>query len=165
MLYLDLLKDAINRSEKILVGLGESVNNVSKEQFIKFKEFLKNKDYFVIYIPEVNEYINEVFDEYKLSKAVAEYDKESAIRDENMSDVNRYMKWLTMTVNKPLVIMEIGASFANPQILRWPLERIAYINDKSKFVRVNGTLPQVTAEIADKSMPVLMKPEEFFDTL
>ncbi len=62
----------------------------------------------------------------------------------------KHKKWLTGTLNKRLLVMELGVSLKLPQIVRWPFERIAYLNDKAFFVRVNSSIYQLSAEVANK---------------
>ena len=39
----------------------------------------------------------------------------------------------------------------NPNLIRWPFERIVMINDKAHFYRVHSTFYQIPKEIADKA--------------
>ena len=62
--------------------------------------------------------------------------------------------WLTGTLNKPLYILELGVSMRLPQVVRWPFERVALLNNKAFFLRVNEKLPQINAELKDKGKGV-----------
>ncbi|MFR4928852.1 MAG: hypothetical protein ACLUB3_13590 [Clostridium sp.] len=44
-----------------------------------------------------------------------------------------YMKWQTGTINRSLVILELGEGFSTPTVMRWPFEKIIYFNQKSKL--------------------------------
>ena len=46
--------------------------------------------------------------------------------------------------------MELGVSMRLPQVVRWPFERVALLNNKAFFLRVNGKLPQINAELKEK---------------
>lgn len=63
---------------------------------------------------------------------------------------DKHKKWLVGTLNKSILVLELGVSMKFPQIIRWPFERIALLNNKSHFVRVNEKLPQLNAELKDK---------------
>lgn len=63
----------------------------------------------------------------------------------------KHKKWLVGTLNKSLLCLELGVSMKFPQIIRWPFERIALLNNKAFFVRVNETLPQLNADLKGKS--------------
>ena len=62
-----------------------------------------------------------------------------------------YTKWLQKTVNRPLFLLELGEGFGTPTVIRWPFEKIAYINQKAVFVRVNKSLPQLTKELKERA--------------
>ncbi len=62
----------------------------------------------------------------------------------------KHKLWLTGTLNKSLYIMELGVSMRLPQVVRWPFERVAMLNNKAFFLRVNGKLPQINAELKEK---------------
>ena len=89
--------------------------------------------------------------------------------DENgyLKDWNRYTKWLQGTVNKKLVILELGVDLTYPSIIRWPFEKVAFYNQKARFVRVNKRLYHMSEEIKDKGVSIaenavqwLLKEEE-----
>ena len=62
-----------------------------------------------------------------------------------------YNKWLSATLAKKLLVIEIGEGFNNPNLIRWPFERIVMINDKAHFYRAHSTFYQIPKEIADKA--------------
>lgn len=67
---------------------------------------------------------------------------------------NRYTQWLTGTFNKDLVILELGAGFANPGVIRFPFEKTAFFNQGSFFLRINKTFPQTTQELHERACGV-----------
>ena len=58
-----------------------------------------------------------------------------------------YMKWLQGTVNRRLLILELGVGMKFPSIIRWPFEKVAFFNQKAYFCRVHEKLYQLTAEL------------------
>lgn len=74
---------------------------------------------------------------------------------------NLYNKWLQGTLNKKLVILEFGCDFSLLSIIRLPFEKIAMINQKAVYYRINGHFPQVTAELKEKMKSVCCTPQEF----
>lgn len=64
---------------------------------------------------------------------------------------DRYLRWLSGTFNKDLLILELGVGFSKPGVLRFPFEKTAFFNQKSILVRVNGTLAQITEELAERA--------------
>ena len=57
-----------------------------------------------------------------------------------------YMKWQTGTINRSLVILELGEGFATPTVMRWPFEKIIYFNRKSRLYRINESFYQLPKE-------------------
>ena len=72
--------------------------------------------------------------------------------DENgyLQDWHNYMKWLQGTVNKKLLILELGVGMRFPTVIRWPFEKAAYFNNKAFLCRVNKKLYQLTEELSGK---------------
>lgn len=67
---------------------------------------------------------------------------------------NIYRGWLQNTVNKDLLILELGVGLNYPSVIRLPFEKVAFYNQKSKFIRVNEKLYQMTADLADKGVSI-----------
>ncbi|MDE7321901.1 MAG: hypothetical protein K2N73_04100 [Lachnospiraceae bacterium] len=66
----------------------------------------------------------------------------------------RYTKWLQMTLNKKLCILELGVEMNLPNIIRWPFEKVAFYNQKASFFRINGSLYQLTEELSSKGVSI-----------
>lgn len=67
---------------------------------------------------------------------------------------NLYKKWLTGTMNKKLVLLELGVGLQFPSVIRWPFEKMAYYNQKSTLVRVNEKLYQLTDNLDGRGISV-----------
>lgn len=78
---------------------------------------------------------------------------------------NLYNKWLQGTLNKNLVIIEIGCDFSLASLIRWPFEKIALINQKAFYYRVNNLFPQITAELKERMFSIEDDPCTFVRTL
>ncbi len=65
-----------------------------------------------------------------------------------------YKKWLQGTINKKLLILELGVGMRFPTIVRWPFEKIAFFNQKAFFCRVNQNLYQLTEELSGKGIGI-----------
>lgn len=61
-----------------------------------------------------------------------------------------YMKWLQGTLNRRLLVLELGVGMRFPSVIRWPFEKAAFFNQKAYFCRVNENLYQLTKELAQK---------------
>lgn len=67
---------------------------------------------------------------------------------------NRYTQWLTRTLNRETLILELGAGFGNPGIIRFPFEKTAFFNRKSHLYRVHAQFPQITQELAERAVGI-----------
>lgn len=61
-----------------------------------------------------------------------------------------YTKWLQGTLNKKLLILELGVGMQFPSVIRWPFEKIAFYNAKAEFYRINKNLYHLTEELSEK---------------
>ena len=69
-----------------------------------------------------------------------------------------YTKWLQGTLNRNLVILELGVGMELPQLIRFPFEKVAYFNQKSCLYRVHSHLYQMTEEIKERGYSVPVHP-------
>ena len=72
-----------------------------------------------------------------------------------------YMKWLQGSMNRKLCVLELGVGMKYPSVIRWPFEKVAFINQKAKFIRVHDVLYQLTEDLKEKGISVQMSPIEF----
>lgn len=75
---------------------------------------------------------------------------------------NKYTRWLGCTLNRKLVILELGVGFQYPQVIRFPFEKTAFYNLKSAFVRVNSKFPQLPPELSQRGVSIAKIPVELF---
>ena len=59
-----------------------------------------------------------------------------------------------MTMNRELLVLELGEGFKVPTVIRWPFEKTVFFNQKSRMYRVHETLSQVTEEIKERAVSV-----------
>lgn len=65
-----------------------------------------------------------------------------------------YTKWLQGTLNRKLLVLELGVSLDCPSVIRFPFEKIAYFNQKATFIRVHEKLYQLSEELGEKGISV-----------
>lgn len=65
-----------------------------------------------------------------------------------------YTRFLQRTLNKKLTMMELGVDFSTPTVIRWPFEKIAFLNNKAYLIRINKKFYQLTEEISNKGIAV-----------
>lgn len=72
-----------------------------------------------------------------------------------------YMNWLTSTIGKKLLILELGVGLSYPSVIRMPFERTVQFNQKASMVRVHSKLALTAPEIAQRSYCVSEEPIAF----
>lgn len=72
-----------------------------------------------------------------------------------------YTKWLQKTLNRKLCVIELGVGLNLPGVIRWPFEKIGFLNQKASFFRVHETIPQLTDDLKDKGVSVKCNAVEF----
>ncbi len=82
-----------------------------------------------------------------------------------MPQWQKYRMWLTGTLNKKLLLLELGVSMKMPGIIRFAFERTTALNIKSELIRVNELLPQVDINISDRAEAVHQSAVEWVKSL
>lgn len=155
------MKDRLAEAEKILVGIGGEWKKGDAEREIEIKKasenlkkMLENKDYFVI-----STLTKEDFERLGLEKTHTVSPLDVSLTEEEW---NRYTEWLSRTLNRKLMILELGEGFQHPSVIRWPFEKTAMINQKAYLYRIHKTLYQITDEICEKATAVKADSAVFF---
>lgn len=161
-MFSSLLED-LKQSKCVLIGLGEEFTLKNPEDELKYIQFYKNlkdrlgaRDYYIVTQSEDDLIFRCGFDKKHVAAPFVYPEDE-----ENWSD---YMKWLSFTLNRHLLVLELGVGFANPMVIRFPFEKTVFLNQKSRMYRVHPVLPQVTAEIGDRGVAMKADPLDLFMT-
>lgn len=132
-----LLKQCVNRCAGGLMKVSESDNKMMDEYVEHI--YSDNKNVSLGSCPECGGrmILNNVY---------------TSVYDENgyLTQWNIYTKWLQGTLNKKLLLLELGVGIDYPTIIRFPFEKIAFYNNKVSFYRVNETLYQLPPELSEK---------------
>ena len=78
-------------------------------------------------------------------------DAETYIEEGYLPRWEAYKKWQTGTLNRRLVILELGEGFKRPAVMRWPFEKIGFFNQKSVFYRIHKTFYQMPKEMGERA--------------
>lgn len=65
-----------------------------------------------------------------------------------------YQNWLSGTLSEDLLILELGVGLEYPTVIRFPFEKIAFINNKAYMIRVHEKLFQLPGHIVKKAVSV-----------
>lgn len=141
----------VKEADKVLVGLGKNVSE--KEQLEKVANILAGKDYYVVSMSEDHTIFNSGIDGERLVAPFTDTTTEE--------EWNKYLDWLSKTLNKSLLVVEIEVAFEHPEVIRFPFEKTVLYNNKAQMIRINSLFPQVPAEIKDKANGYKMSAIEF----
>jgi NAD-dependent SIR2 family protein deacetylase len=70
------------------------------------------------------------------------------------AQAERCVEWVTAAMTAPLLILELGAGFNTPGVVRFPLERLAAKHGESRLVRINREYPNVPAKLDDRAVGI-----------
>jgi NAD-dependent SIR2 family protein deacetylase len=73
----------------------------------------------------------------------------------------RFNRWIREVKDCKLLIIEIGAGFNTPGVVRWPMEQIVFSYKNANLIRVNLQYPQVPKDIEKKSVSLKTKAIDF----
>lgn len=166
--------DKIKDSMMVLVGIGTEVSlkNYGREELLAFyreiAEAVKGKFYFVVTL-NTDDLIYEAGFDPSLIVAPCGSDKTGNVITNGNYDESGYLPqwqayqtWLGNTLNRELVILELGVGFQYPSVLRFPDEKMTFFNQKSTLVRVHSEFSQVPKEIVERSMTAAENPVKIF---
>lgn len=82
-----------------------------------------------------------------------------------LSQWQAYRNWLSLGMNRKMLMLELGCDFTAPMIIRWPFERLVMVNQKSYLIRVGEQFPQITEEIKDRAVSVAISVDDFLSEM
>ena len=163
MIYNDLIDD-IKSADYVLFGLGKEIySSDDTEIYDNLKKLfasMEHVNYFIVSTDKAGTIRNCGLNERRI---VCPVNENNAEEEEKQWDF--YNKWLSSSLAKKLVIVELGEDFSNPNVIRWPFERFVMINQKAKMYRVHSTFYQIPKEIGDRACAFEMNGAQFIKEL
>lgn len=157
--------EMIQQADMVLVGIGRELESVEldenryKKTYDRLAKALQGKNYFIITTNADDcVYASPFLSDRIVAPCGSIYSRESY-----MEQWDRYTKWLTDTLNRRLFILELGVLMELPAVIRWPFEKITFLNEKAFLIRLNKGLPQLSAELKGKALSIECHPVTFFD--
>ena len=148
-----ILKEKLETAEKILVGIGsewKKKEGAEEEEVLhaaeKLKKFLEGKDYYMI-----TSLADEDAARLGLDAGHMAVPNSVSFTEEAWKS---YTLWLSCTLNRNTVLLELGENYKDPSLIRWPFEKTAMLNNKAYLFRVHKIFSQVPEELSGKSCPV-----------
>lgn len=149
------IKDKLSGAQMVLVGIGERAN-LTVEDYNKLVNFLGEVNYFIVDLCD-----NPVIEESQVNQ-----DKlVMPVYNEDSERWDTYLKWLAGTLNRELVVLELGVGFDHPDLVRFPFEKTVMYNNKAYMIRVNNNLYQLPSELKDKGCTAKCTATDFIRSL
>ncbi len=150
------IKELFDNTQMILIGIGEEFCGNSNDicaAYKKLAELLKDKNYYIVTTNTNFELSNYDFEDDRFV--------EPCVENLNQTRWEHYTKWLQGTLNRKLIVLELGVGFDAPTVIRWPFEKITYFNLKATMIRVHQTLFQLPKEVQERGKSVQMNAVDF----
>ncbi len=77
----------------------------------------------------------------------------------------RFIKWINGQVDKKIVLLELGAGYNTPTVIRMPMETITQQIHGASFIRVNWEYAAVPANLESRSLGIQGDIKAFVDAL
>lgn len=154
-LYKEIAESFIN-ADKVLIGIGAGLNKPDAKMIDFYNVYLEKKDCFIITSRTDNLFSDVSIGEKRVCNALLE---------DNEKQWTLYNKWLSDTLNKKLLIIELGEDFSRPHIFRWPFEKIVFINKLSTLYRINEKFYQLPENIGNRAYGYKINVNNFIEEL
>ena len=126
-----ILREKLGSAEKILVGIGsewKKKEGAEEEEILhaaeQLKKFLDGKDYYMITSLADEDAKRLPFDAGHIAVPHS-----VSFTEENWKS---YTLWLSCTLNRNTVLLELGENYKDPSLIRWPFEKTAMLNNKDQ---------------------------------
>ena len=167
MSEIESLYDKIYNADCVLLAFGEEFRTSERDRSEVVKAYnsiaksVHEKNYYVLNICDDDAIFESDFDSSRIAAPFKDSDeknknnKPGELFDRTKNpEWDKYMKWLSCTLNKKLVIVELGCLMGTMELVRWPFEKTVSLNMKSELVRINRNFPFVPAEISDRTLSI-----------
>lgn len=151
------LREEIKEANLVLVGLGEDLCSASEAFYQELARLLFHKDYFIVSLSAGRE-------ELETAGLLPEQITVPLAGEDEEKSWERYLHWLSFTLNQRLCILEMGAGFGHPELIRFPFEKTCYFNQKARLIRINARFPQLPAEHAGRGISIQEDPAAYLTT-
>ena len=158
--FIDKYRDA----EMVVIGIGEEWNAYLEKQEYQdllafYAPYLEKKNYFCITSSKKNDFSWGSLNPKRVVQPLLL--EAEQITSEKKEEVEK----LSATLNKKLMLIELGEGFLIPNLIRWPFEKVTFINQKSVLYRINGQLPQLPENISERAAAVSESSYDFLQEL
>lgn len=148
---------AINDADMVLVTVGRELDGIVDEEFYnRIVEMLGKKDYFFADVCLNGKIYDSSINRLRIATPCIDIDGVDKEKQWNLYNI-----WLQRGISKKLLVIELGMDFNVPDILRWPIERVVFISNNAKLIRVSKNFAMFPPEIKDKVIAIASDPIEY----
>lgn len=151
---LEEIKQEVQNASLVLVGLGEELTGDMAAFYQELKGLLEHKDYFIVTLKDR--------EGLEAAGLAPEQITAPLVDPEGHESWEKISSLAVIHLEPEALCTELGVGFAHPQLVRFPFEKTAYFNKKSRYIRVSGKFPQLSEEIADRGTSVKEDPVKLF---
>lgn len=153
---LEQIEEKIEAAELVLMGIGESFfaekdTEKLRKAYAACAALLKGKNYFIISVCTDNLLQQADLKEDRMVFPLLE-------KEEKSKSWELYMKWLQGTLNKKLLVLEFGVGLRYPDLIRFPFEKVVYLNQKAELVRIHEMLYQLPEQLNGRGISIAENP-------
>lgn len=155
-------------AEMLLIGIGSELHPKvfpDKQKLLEMLQFfyaiLEKKNYFIITSMRQNIFSESAFSKKRIVNPMMLADGEET----EAKQWELYNKWLSATLNHKLMILELGESFQNPELFRWPFEKIVSVHEKAMLYRIHGTFYQLPENIGGRAKGICCNALTFLEAV
>ncbi len=159
--------DDYNAADMVLIGIGAQLHRkavADDEKLMEllhfYQEKLDKKNYFIITTLVDDMFIDAGFNRRRLVRPLLAEESEDEEKQWEL-----YNKWLSATLNKKLMIIELGEDFNRPNVFRWPFENVVFINQKACMYRIHDVFYQLPENISKRATGIQVNAYEFIKEL
>ena len=109
---LEEIRQEVQNASLVLVGLGEELTGDMVAFYQELKGLLEHKDYFIVTLKDR--------EGLEAAGLAPEQITAPLVDPEGHESWEKYLHWLSYTLNQKLCVLELGVGFAHPQLVRFP---------------------------------------------
>lgn len=174
---LETVQQMIDECDMLLIGIGAefSEKKASKEEVIKayqtLQQMVKGKPWFLLTLNTDDLVYEAGLSEFFIVAPCGSDKTGNVITNEDYDESaylpqwECYMNYLSATLGKKLLILELGIGMEYPSVVRIPFERTVTYNMQAKLIRINSKLAFVPEEIEERSLTISSLPVDFLNNL
>ncbi|WNG15138.1 NAD-dependent protein deacetylase of SIR2 family [Cystobacter fuscus] len=89
----------------------------------------------------------------------------SFLEEPYVEQARRFRQWMREGAAQRLLVIEVGAGFNTPSVVRWRMEHLVHHHPDARLVRINLTDPELPEELGERAVSLAMGASQAFELL